>query len=273
MWNDSRALNLLANTIYVLVVTAAGLSTLYWLVQRPVFALQSIELDGVQSRLQHVTPAAVRAAVAGRLEGNFFTVDLDQARQVFESVPWVRRASVRRQWPNGLVVQVEEQQAMSLWNENRLLNIYGEPFTANLGEAEDGGDLPALAGPDGAERLVAQRYAELRRWFEPLKAEPTVVTLSNRYAWQVELSNGLTVDLGREPSAQFGTDSLPLDARVTRLVQSLPVLESRLGRGIEHADLRYPNGFAVRAVPPPAPPPRAGARPQSSNQQAPKKPQ
>ncbi len=269
MWNDSRALNTLANMLYMLTVTALGLATLYWLVHRPVFAIQHIELDGVQSRLEHVTPQAVRTAVAGRLPGNFFTVDLDQARAVFESVPWVRRASVRRQWPNSLVVRIEEQQVLSLWNENRLLNIYGEPFTANLGEAEEGGDLPALSGPDGSERLVAQRYAALRQWFAPLNAEPVVVSLSNRYAWQVELSNGLTVDLGREPAAQ-AADPLPVEARVDRLVQTLPQLEARLGRSIAHVDMRYPNGYAVRAAPPP--PAQAGGNKPSTTQQPNKTP-
>ena len=39
-----------------------------------------------------------------KLKGNFFTLDLAEAKRVFESVPWVRQAVVSRVWPNRLTV-------------------------------------------------------------------------------------------------------------------------------------------------------------------------
>lgn len=247
MWNDSRTLNLVANTLYLAAALALCACALIWLAQRPMFALRGVWLEAENGTLQHVTPASVRTAIAGRLSGNFFTADLERMRQVFQTVPWVRVASVRRQWPNALVVTIQEHKTLGLWNENRLLDTYGESFAANLGEAEDDA-LPVFGGPDGSEKLVAQRFADLSRWFAPLKLSPVSVVLTQRYAWQVILSNGATIDLGRDPSATAptpGTDSASLEARVLRFVQAYPAVESRLGR-IEHADLRYPNGFAVR---------------------------
>ncbi|VCU69544.1 Cell division protein FtsQ [Pigmentiphaga humi] len=256
MWNDSRTLNLVANTLYLAAAAVLAASALLWLAHRPVFALQAIWIEAEDGRLEHVTPASVHTAIAGRLMGNFFTADLEQVRQVFETVPWVRQVSVRRQWPNALVVTMQEHQALGLWNESRLLNTYGESFTANLGEAEDDRQqLPIFGGPDGSEKLVAQRYAELLRWFAPLKLDPLRVVLSPRYAWQVQLSNGAVIDLGREPTTAPGSDTASLESRVQRFVQAIPVIEGRIGK-LEHADLRYPNGFAVTTARPPA----AGAR-------------
>jgi len=42
----------------------------------------------------------------------FFTADLDAVRAAFESVPWVRKAMVRREWPNKLIVTVEEHRGI-----------------------------------------------------------------------------------------------------------------------------------------------------------------
>ena len=119
MWNDARTTNLIANTLAVLAVCAMLLAGVVWVVQRPFFTLSAIELESVpDTELHYVSPGAVRSAIAGRFKGNFFTVDLDDARELFESVPWVRHATVRRIWPNVLRVQIEEQQPLALWNEN-----------------------------------------------------------------------------------------------------------------------------------------------------------
>jgi cell division protein FtsQ len=273
VWNDSRTLNLLANTLYLLAALALGLAALLWMAQRPVFALKGIVVEAENGELQHVTTASVRATIEGRLSGNFFTADLEQVRQVLETVPWVRHASIRRQWPNALRVTVEEHRVLGLWNENRLLNTYGESFTANLGEAEEDGALPVFGGPPGSEKLVAQRYAELIRWFAPIKVDPSRVLLTQRYAWQVELSTGLTIDLGRDPTSVGGTDPASLESRVQRFVQAAKVIDTRIGKTI-HADLRYPNGFAITtAKPAPAPKAATGTKkPASTPKTTQKKP-
>ena len=258
MWNEARTTNLIANLLAVAAVLAMTLALVAWMVQRPAFTLSKIELEAApDSELHYVSPASVRTAVAGRLFGNFFTVNLDEAREVFESVPWVRSASVRRVWPHGLRVTIEEQQPLALWNENQMINTWGESFTANQGELEDDASVPLFVGPDGAEGLIVQRYAELARWFAPLDVRVERIELTPRYAWQVNLSNGMTLDLGRDPGADAPDPhgvpgALNFASRVERFVRAWPAVLNRLdGREVTHADLRYPNGFALTLVDPP----------------------
>jgi cell division protein FtsQ len=59
--------------------------------------------------------------------------------------------------------------------------------------------------------------------------------LSARGAWQVTLDSGLDLDLGRGG----------VEARIARFVSAWPELAAR-GIASAHADLRYPNGFALR---------------------------
>ncbi|MBO1112693.1 cell division protein FtsQ/DivIB [Bordetella petrii] len=256
MWNDARTTNLIANTLAVLAVVAMLAAGVAWVAHRPYFTLSAIELEAApDTDLRYVSPEAVRAVIAGRFEGNFFTVDLDQAREVFESVPWVRRASIRRIWPDTLRVRIEEQQPLALWNENQMINTWGEAFTANTGELDDDSALPQFSGPEGSEGLVVQRYAELARWFAPLDLHVRELDLSARYAWKATLSNGMVLDLGRDPGADAPDPhglpgALPFAARIQRFVQAWPAVTSRLeGRSVTQADLRYPNGFALSLAP------------------------
>lgn len=260
MWNDARTTNLIANTLAVFAVLAMLAAGLIWLAQRPYFMLSAVELEPVpQSQLHYVSTGAVRATIAGRLRGNFFTMNLDEARALFESVPWVRHATVRRIWPNVLRVRIEEQQPLALWNETQMINTWGESFTANTGELDDETELPQFSGPDGTESLVVQRYAELARWFAPLDLHVKQLDLSPRYAWRATVSNGMMLELGRDPGADAPDPhglpgALPFGARIQRFVQAWPRVQTRLGeREITQADLRYPNGFALALAPLPEP--------------------
>src|SRR3546814_8016916 len=76
-------------------------------------------------------------------------------------------------------------------------------------------------GPEGAEGLVVQRYAELARWFAPLDLHVRELDLSARYAWKATLSNGMVLDLGRDPGADAPDPhglpgALPFGARLDR---------------------------------------------------------
>ena len=253
---DARLTNLLANALALLAVLAMLAGAQAWVVRRPHFAIARIEIAPMAAPgLQYVTPLSLRTALAGQVNGNFFLLDLDEARRKIESTPWVRHASVQRVWPDVLRVRIEEQQPLALWNENQMINTWGEAFTANQGELPDGLQLPQLNGPANSERLVVQRYAEIARWFAPLDLRVREATLSPRYAWEVQLSDGVRLRLGRDPAAD-ATDphgrsgALPFAARIERFVQAWPALSRRLGeRVIAGADLRYPNGFAITLAP------------------------
>ncbi|MCW5296761.1 cell division protein FtsQ [Herbaspirillum lusitanum] len=244
MWQDVKMLNATTNALLALVALALLASGLWWLAQRPMFTLRTIRVEGVaEEQLRRVNPLTIRASAVPRIKGNFFTADLDAVRAAFESVPWVRKAMVRREWPNKLIVTLEEHRALGTWGDDgRLLSVKGDVFTANLAEAEDDGDLLEFDGPVGSEKEVVARFDQFRGWFAPIKLEPESVALSNRYAWTVKLDNGLTVELGRAES------DATLKERIARLVSVYPQLVDRLqGKKIENVDMRYPNGLALKA--------------------------
>lgn len=241
LWHDVRRLNAAANALFALALLAVLAMGVHWLAHRPLFTLRAITIEAAKgTQLEYVSSTLLRTSVLQHLRGGFFTVNLDAVRSGFESVPWVRRATVRRVWPNRLLVTVEEHRPMALWGDGRLMNTHGELFTANLAEAEEAGPLPQFAGPEGSHPAVLQRYADLTRWLTPLQRKPVAVSLSPRYAWSARLDDGSTLLLGRE-------QGVPLEMRVARWVAVYPRVRTRLERQTDVVDLRYPNGFAVRA--------------------------
>ncbi|EJN02862.1 cell division protein FtsQ/DivIB [Herbaspirillum sp. YR522] len=243
MWQDAKMLNAASSALLALVALALVGSGLWWVAQRPMFTLHTIRIESANELpLEKINALTVRSAAVPRIRGNFFTTDLTAVRSAFEAVPWVRRALVRREWPDRLVVKIEEHRALGTWGEDgKLLSQKGDVFTANLAEAEDDGDLLEFDGPEGSEAQVVARLAQFRQWFAPLKLEPESLQLSNRYAWTLRMDNGMTVELGRDQG-----DAV-LKERVDRLVAVYPQLMQRLQGKIENVDLRYPNGLALKA--------------------------
>jgi cell division protein FtsQ len=243
MWQDVKALNASASGIFLLTLLACIAAGVWWVAQRPMFNLRTIRIESIaQEELKHVNHLTLRNNALYRIKGNFFTTNLDAVRQAFESVPWVRRATVRREWPDQLIVALEEHEALGTWGEDgRLLSTKGDVFTANLAEAEEDHTLPEFDGPDGSEKEVLSRYGELRTWFAPLKLVPESLSLSSRYAWTVKLNNGMSVALGREQT------STTLKERVDRLTGIYPQLVEHL-QNIDTIDMRYQNGLALSAT-------------------------
>lgn len=240
--NGVRAMQWGARALLAAALALAAGGAALWLAQRPWFDLRRIEVRG---DLQHVSGAAVRAAVAGRLRGNFFTMSLDEAQRVFETVPWVAAASVRRAWPDRLVVTLTEHRALGVWGDGRILSDEGRLFVANVAEAELYGPLPEFDGPAEFAAEAARRYYEFSALLAPLALTIDAVRISERAAWSLETSAGEAAG----PRFELGRDDPPgrLAERVAAIVAHYPLVLARLSGPPARIDARYPNGFAAAA--------------------------
>lgn len=239
---DIRLMNLSAAVLGVIALLIALGALVSWIARLPAFAISRIV---VQGDTQHHNALTLQANVASRLAGNFFTIDMAATRQTFESVPWVRRAVVRREFPNRLRVELEEHKPTAFWSadsESRMVNSYGELFEANAGEAEAEG-LPRLVGPDNQSAVMLQLYRRLSQQFKAYDAVVEVLGLSSRGSWHVELDGGAEIEIGRgtpEEAAQRVQRFLDTHQRVMTAYQ-----RSGLDR-IESVDLRHNEAYAIR---------------------------
>jgi len=181
--------------------------------------------------LHHVSREQVKLIVAKHLKGNFFTLDLINARDAFEKLPWARSVSVRRRWPDKLEVVIVEHQALARWGNTALVNKQGELF-----HAASGSDLPVFYGPDNGVIEVASQYDSLNKVLKSANLEVATLALTPRRAWQVTTTNGIVLELGR----------VEMQARLEKFANIYSSTLVGLNKKITYVDLRYPSGFAVR---------------------------
>lgn len=239
LWDRPQLMNLIADLLLFASALALGYAATLAVARLPFFPLRTLTVAGP---LQEVTPTQVEYAARNAVAGNFFTVNLDAVRVAFEKLPWVRRAEVRRRWPDGLELAIEEHVAAARWKqadgvEARLVNREGEVFAA-----ASNARLPLFVGPEGTAPLILARYHELKPLLAPLDRQAQSLALSPRQAWQLRLDDGVLLDLGRDQAKSRVNDRLQRFAAVYRQAAE------RLKVRADVIDLRYPNGFAVRVA-------------------------
>lgn len=209
-----------------LVIVGALVAGLVWLDQ----PIRSVVLEGA---FESVSREAVEDAVVPAISGGLLTVDIDRLRSSVATIPWVDRVQISRRWPATLQVEISEQVAAARWGDGLLLNTRGELF--DPAGRDPGRRLPQLAGPEGSHPLVVQRYLSVRGDLAQRGLAVRAISVDERRAWSLTLSDGREVRLGRSETRD----------RLDRLVQVvLPILAEEQ-RPASYIDLRYTNGFAV----------------------------
>ena len=221
----------IANALIIFSVLAILYGVIYYMVHLPgLFPLQSVNLSVAPQR---VDAAEVSQVIRNGVQGNFFTVDIERLRQALEKLPWVRNASIRREFPSSLEVQLEEHQAFARWNNSALVDTQGEVFDGDSDQV-----MPDFVGEEGTAAEVTQRYAQFSQQLAVLDLQVTRLVLSPRHAWQMRLSNGMVLELGRDDMQQ----------RLARFVEAYPYSLAAIQSRVKYVDLRYSNGFAVNGL-------------------------
>jgi cell division protein FtsQ len=237
---DVRLMNIVTALVVTGCVFALAAAGVLWLTRAPGFTLRSIEVKGELTRNPLPT---LRTHALPELAGNFFSIDLDAARKAFEAVPWVRRAIVRRIWPDRLVVQLEEHEALALWEANegsqtgftRLVNTFGEVFEANLADVEDEA-LPLFTGPEGRAAEMLALWKRLAPAFAERAQRIEQLSMSGRGSWRAELGRGVVVEMGRGSEAEVAE----------RVLRTVGAMTAKYRQPYLYADLRHADGYALK---------------------------
>jgi cell division protein FtsQ len=225
-----KAAMLLLALLAALLVLAFGAD---WLLRTDNFPVRHVRFEG---QFKHVTQQELQTAVMSVVHGNFFLINLDAVKSRVESLPWVYKASVRREWPQDVYVRFTEQQLAARWGDTAFLNQAGDVVQVTGDDQTK--VLPRLEGPDGTGMQVLENYKSLGRILAAADLELEQITLTPRRTWRLGTTNGMVLVLDRvQPEHK-----LERFARV--YAQSLVHLAS----GIKLVDLRYTNGFAMEAA-------------------------
>lgn len=197
--------------------------------------IQRAEISG---KFTQVSRVQIEQALEPFARRGFISIDLAEVKYALEAIRWIDYARIERAWPDGLRVMVTEQVAVARWStlnsdQAGLLNTHGELF---LPDARDlPAELPQLNGPEGTESQVAKLYLDTYPRLLTVGLRLSRVTLDERGSWNLQLSNGVAVRLGRQD----------VSARLERFIAAAsPVIATRIGQ-VRYVDMRYSNGFSI----------------------------
>lgn len=187
----------------------------------------------VNGDFRFLDKARLEEIMLPHLGTGYFMVDLQRIRDELQAQPLVHEVTVRRAWPDRLVVFITEQVPVLRFGTDGYLNPYAEVFRPEA--PLPGVELPVVEGPSGSEQLLLRSFDSYTEVLEPSGLRIASIALDGKHAWRIGLSNGTQVLLGRRG----------IDRKLQLLVRLLSGEWASSRDRIARIDMRYSNGVAV----------------------------
>ncbi len=186
------------------------------------------------SPVKEVNKAGIDEVMGAYLGSSFWGVNLNNIQADLTKLGWVYKAEVKRQWPNRLLVRIEEQKPVVLWGDTALLNKFGVVFypkEINLFQ-----DLVTLQGPQQNAKVLLYKLAKFQTQFSLLDWYIKKLTEQADGVWKIEFVQAPTLFLGQDNWQN----------RLERFIKAYPKVSLSVRKNAEQIDLRYSNGFVIK---------------------------
>jgi len=242
-------------TTLLLLVTFVGLLTaswffISWLTKPGNFPFKKVELV---NQLENQKSKQLQRMTGNMMNGGFFSINVDQLRaDLLSRLPWVKSVSVRKVWPDKLLLKIIEHKPVARWlsveksnklNETQLLSQSGIVFNPVLTDKQERqfAQMTLLTGTNSNAEKVLTNCAQINKRLKQLGLGIKQCGMNERRSWKLKLSlnNDLDLKLGKEKIMQ-------------KLERFINVFSGQLKQylsSVESADLRYSNGFSVKWIP------------------------
>ncbi|MCW8930038.1 MAG: FtsQ-type POTRA domain-containing protein [Gammaproteobacteria bacterium] len=270
--SENKLINVFSRLFLMVIIFSLLVSLVMfvnWLNEPDNFPFKKVELV---NRLENQESNELQMVAANALNGGFFSLNVDEFRaELLDKLPWVKSVSVRKVWPNKLLVEIVEFIPVVRWvsAENyllsekeginfsekktddfinfklknyQLLSQDGTIFEPKLTESQKlkFGKMALLSGPKISAKQVLERCVGISKDIKKLDLGIKHCGMNKRRTWKLSLiQNGdvyFDMKLGKEDVIQ----------KLERFIKIFSgKLKQYLG-SIESADLRYSNGFSIK---------------------------
>jgi len=185
----------------------------------------------------HISEAEIRKIMASEDMGGMLSIDLVELHEQLLIHPWIKAATIRKQWPETLSFELEEFKAVARINDKLLLESGlsvkngGIDINANLlrvvvDESRIGNNLNLLELVDKVgvmKSKLAVHHLELK-----------IFEIDETNNWFIHIHERFKINLGRQQQ----------QSRMERFFTVFAAIDNKLQ--LEHIDLRYRNGLSVK---------------------------
>ena len=134
--SDVKYLNYMSNALFgMFFVLLFAVGFQYYLNNK----IKNLEAMIVKGDVAHTEARSLRNHVTANLRGNFYSIDLRNAKKTFETITWVNQAVVKRVYPNQISVRLTEFKPKAVWGareDMRLVDVQGVIFEAGVEDDE-----------------------------------------------------------------------------------------------------------------------------------------
>jgi cell division protein FtsQ len=194
--------------------------------------IRTVQITGVYEKVDH---NELRQLILPFVDKGFLWADTSALQDRLQQLPWIYTASVKRTWPNKLVINLAEQKPIARIGGANLVNEEGDVFAVDQSTIPAG--LPLFISPlPGQQKLILDNYKTMSATLAPLSVKIVAISLDARQSWSVQLDNGIVVIMGK-------VEPIP---RLQRFVHAYSQIVGANAANINIVDLRYASGIAVR---------------------------
>lgn len=190
----------------------------------------------VVNSLKYVSLDELDAALIPYLSESFWDVNMQAVKASLEEIEWIKQASVRRNWPGYLDLEIEEHQPVARWDKNFLISKEGVVFKpASQADFEN---LILLSG----DKLQAKELL-----ITMLKTQREVKKLDWELAEMIQQIDGI-IRIKFVNQQQLTVNAKDLEKKLTSFIMAYPKLPTKLVESAQNFDLRYSNGLAIKVT-------------------------
>ncbi len=230
-----RRLNLNFNLYFIVLVLLALALTLrlvYIVLSSPErFPIHTVKVDATY---EHISREKLETILAPYLNQSFFSISTHALGTELLALDWAETVQVRRIWPDVLEMVLVEKKPIAVWNQS---------FVAEDGTLFERGGVvegmfqgPYLYGPETEQKEVLQTYEKLSKLLAKYGLSAASLRLRENHAWELILSNGVNLRLGKKDLLQ----------RLHRFCRAYPAVFGDKPELLSSVDLRYARGMAVQ---------------------------
>lgn len=190
-----------------------------------------VEEVKVSGELQFQDQLDIKTVINRYTDNGFVQVDLEKLHHELVALPWLNSVSIKRELPNGLMIELHEEKAAAYWNKDALINQQGQIFKPEELPAIDG--LPIFSGKN--HQQVLQLYSKVQSLLPEAQKPVRELHINHRNTVQVVLANHVILVMQLKD----------IDTQIVTWKQLSANLADDKVQMMKKVDLRYSNGAAV----------------------------
>ncbi len=232
-----------AALLVICLATAAGAAAYSWLGRTSLFSLRSIDLNPCT----YVTRDEVAGTLAGAARGSIWSLSSREIGGRLLSHPWVRSVSVRKEFPDRLVVRIEERKPAAMINLDTLYYVDEDGTIFKRLTAYDPKTFPIVTGFSRADIKARDAVAlqNLRRTLDLLRCAEAGPLSRNISEVHFDAQEGYTL-VARDTGLALKIGTMDFREAMRRIEEALPKL-SGLGQSRGVVDLKTAGRIFVRS--------------------------